>query len=99
MGTDAELHPIHDFNWDEWGGGKSHKEAGSKRKVTEEHLRELFADGKPLRRSVAAARLEEIAGIKSSAAYEALKQNGPFQDILVVDQNQNIVLRELENFE
>jgi len=76
--------PVRDFDFTEFdSGGGTKREA----KVREEHLRELFADGRNwLAVGQAAERLQELAGVGRSAAYEALKVNGGrFSALLVRD--------------
>ena len=71
--------PLEDFDWDEF-----HGEGGSKQPaVTLEHLREVFDNGeKWLKRAEAVEALEAVAGIKRSAAYDALKKDGRFAKCL-----------------
>jgi hypothetical protein len=65
--------PVSDFDWESYDAGHSKREP----KVKEEHIRQLFEEG---RRSLALKHavpaLEEIAGVGRIAAYEALKLNG-----------------------
>jgi hypothetical protein len=78
----SELEELTEFDWNEWAAGS----AGSGKKgraVTLEHLREIFDNGeKWLRRSEAAAALMEAADVGRSAAYDALKKDGPFANWL-----------------
>lgn len=75
---------VKDFNFEEFDfGGGTKREA----KVREEHLRELFADGRNwLAVRQAAERLQELAGVGRSAAYDALKvSGGRFSALLIRD--------------
>lgn len=58
--------PLEDFDWNEF-----HGEAGGKQPaVTLEHLQEVFDNGERwLKKSEAAKALEEVAGVKRTAAY------------------------------
>ena len=72
---DGQFFEVEEFDWDAFKA-----ESGSKKKgpaVSEELLRKLFEDGTLwLPRPEAVARLELLAGIKRSAAQEALKMVG-----------------------
>ena len=75
---------VNEFDWDAFdSGGGTKREA----KVREEHLRELFADGRNwLAVRQAAERLQELAGVGRSAAYDALKViGGRFSALLIRD--------------
>jgi CO/xanthine dehydrogenase Mo-binding subunit len=63
--------PVGRFDWEDFdNGGTSQREA----KVKEEHIRQAFELGiGPLPLKQVAERLQEIAGVGRSAAYEALK--------------------------
>jgi energy-coupling factor transporter ATP-binding protein EcfA2 len=55
-------------------------------KVTEDHIRQLFAGGKQMAQKFAATELEALADVRRSAAYEALKlEAGRFSNLLVKD--------------
>lgn len=86
LGQDNLLHPIEGFDWNEWQAGSP---GGTRReaKVREEHLRELFANGRNwLAVRQAAERLQELAGVGRSAAYDALKViGGRFSPLLIRD--------------
>jgi hypothetical protein len=63
---------VDEFDWKEFDGGES-KGLGSKAKVTEQHIRELFDFGsRSLKLGDAARELMRIAGVGKSAAYDAL---------------------------
>jgi 3-methyladenine DNA glycosylase/8-oxoguanine DNA glycosylase len=65
----------------EWIVSALRRSGGEPRKsVTLEHLAEVFgADGQNvLKRKAAVERLEDVAGIGRTAAYDALKADGPF---------------------
>ncbi|MCB1099691.1 MAG: AAA family ATPase [Verrucomicrobiae bacterium] len=66
-----------DFDWSEYYGGSGGE---PKKTVTLEHLAEVFgADGQNvLKRKAAVQRLKDVAGIGRTAAYDALKADGPF---------------------
>lgn len=84
--------PCPDFNWEEYDGGeRKPKEA----KVREEHLRELFDNGRRwLKRSDAMRELEELADVGRNAAYNALKttEDGRFSTILCERKDKRIGL-------
>ena len=63
--------PVPEFDWESFdNGGTTHREA----KVKEEHVRQAFDLGLgPLPMSQVVARLQELAGVGRSAAYDALK--------------------------
>ena len=86
LGQDNLLHPIAGFDWNEWQAGSPN---GTKReaKVREEHLRELFADGRKwLAVGQAAEQLQALASVGRSAAYDALKViGGRFSPLLIRD--------------
>lgn len=80
--------PVQPFEWDAFDGGNIKREP----KVNADHLRELFENGRrSLVLKTAAERLERIATVKRSAAYEALKLNGRFADLLVRDPDTGLV--------
>lgn len=71
---------VENFDWDTFdgGGGKAHKKA-----VTEAHIREVFQDGSArMMLKSAAEKLQEVAGVGRTVAYEALKLNGEFGNLL-----------------
>jgi hypothetical protein len=76
LGATHTLEELPDFNWDEWEQGGATK--GPKaRAVTGDHIRELFGHGETwLPQAEAAEKLQEIADIGRSAAYDALKHYG-----------------------
>lgn len=86
LGPDATLQPIPDFDWSVWEGATS---AGARREpsVTEEHIHELFEDGRrQMRLKHAAERLQELAEVGRTASYEALKLvGGRFSRLLARD--------------
>jgi hypothetical protein len=62
--------------------------------VKPEHLREVFDHGRLwLKKSDAVSKLEMIAGVGRSAAYEALKEGGRYTDLLTVQDDGKIGLR------
>lgn len=73
--------PVKEFNYEEFDSGSAKREP----KVREEHLRELFEDGRRwLAQGQAAKELQELAGVGRSAAYEALKViGGRFSALLI----------------
>jgi len=75
--------PVPEFNFEEFDSGSSKREP----KVNEGHIRELFENGRnTMKKPRAAERLEEIAKVKRSAAYEALKlEGGRFSHLLMED--------------
>ncbi|MGB7769453.1 MAG: hypothetical protein WBN22_11450 [Verrucomicrobiia bacterium] len=83
LADDATLQPIQNFDWAEWSGSSS---GGARRepKVREEHLRDIFGDGKNwLTQKRAKEELMERAGVGKSAAYDALKlEGGRFSNLL-----------------
>lgn len=76
LGAAHTLEELSDFNWDEWEQGGATK--GPKaRAVTGDHIRELFGHGETwLPQAEAAEKLQEIADVGRSAAYDALKYYG-----------------------
>ena len=86
LGQDNLLHPIEGFDWNEWQAGSP---GGTRReaKVREEHLRELFADGRKwLLPRQAAEQLQALASVGRSAAYDALKViGGRFSALIIRD--------------
>lgn len=70
---------VPEFDWAEFDGGQTAPEA----KVKAEHLRAIFEEGrKRLPQARAAQALMVAAKVGRSAAYEALKLNGRFADLL-----------------
>ena len=82
LAEDATLQEIKDFDWSQWDGASSGG-ARHEPKVKEEHIRQLFKDERWLQRSKAVPTLMKIAQVGRSAAYEALKWNGRFADMLI----------------
>lgn len=84
LAADATLQPIKDFDWSEWEGSTS---GGAQRepKVREEHLRDIFEEGRRWRaQKQAVDELQERAEVGRSAAYEALKpEGGRFSHLLI----------------
>ena len=81
---------VSEFNWEEFDSGTVKREP----KVNEGHLRELFENGRcKMALKQAAERLQEIAKVGRSAAYEALKPTGRFAALLVRDGDGLIGLR------
>lgn len=77
--TESGFLPVLDFDWDEYeNAGK--RERG--RSITSEHIIRAFGDDSELKISEAPARLQPLANVGRSAAYEALKVPGPFSDVL-----------------
>ncbi len=67
--------PVEDFDWDSFASDGQCERAT----VTEEHMATLFANGAaPLKKAEAAKRLEKVANVGRSTAYEALKLPGRF---------------------
>ncbi len=80
--------PAENFNFEEFDAGTTKREP----KVNEDHLRKLFENGR--RRMVlkqAATRLQEIANVGRSAAYEALKLTGRFAGLLEFDRDTGLI--------
>ncbi len=75
--------PVPEFNFEEFDSGNSKREP----KVNEGHIQELFGNGhNNMKKSRAAERLQEIADVGRSAAYEALMlEDGRFSHLLVED--------------
>ena len=72
--------PVPNFDFEAFDSGSGKSEP----KVTEAHIKELFDNGRRwLIRKQAAERLQEIANVGRSAAYEALKPSGRFADWLI----------------
>jgi hypothetical protein len=65
--------PVHDFDWDEFDAPEKDK----REKITESHMRSVFADG-ALTRQEAAKQLEALTEAHSSTCYHALEANGRF---------------------
>lgn len=77
---------IPDFDWSQWQGATSGGNAQREPKVKEEHIRQAFELGLgPLAIGKVSARLQELAGVGRSAAYDALKtgDGGRFAHLLV----------------
>jgi hypothetical protein len=70
---------VPEFDWDEYDAGHAKQEP----KVKEEHVRALFKDEPWRPRSEAAKQLMQLTGCGRSAAYDALKWNGRFRELLV----------------
>lgn len=86
--------PAEGFNFEEFDSGVAKREL----KVNEGHLREVFENGRrKMLLKQAAERLEEIADVRRSAAYEALKINGRFAEMLVRDADGLIGLKPTES--
>lgn len=65
---------VPDFNWEEFK-----KPADERRTITESDLQQLFADGsRQIKKSHAAAELEEQTGMGRTACYNALNLDGRF---------------------
>ncbi len=76
LGERNTLEPLVDFDWSEWEQGTTGRKS-QQRKVTGDHIRQVFDHGETwLAQSEAAERLQEIAGVGRSAAYDALKFHG-----------------------
>ena len=77
------MQPIKDFDWCEWEGSTG---GGAQRepKVREEHLRDIFEEGRRWRaHKQAVEAMQERAEVGRSAAYEALKlEGGRFSQLL-----------------
>ena len=80
----STLAEIPNFEWSEWTDGNAGKKENREPRVSEDDVREVFDGGETwLATKDAAARLMEVASVKRSAAYDALKlQGGRFSDIL-----------------
>jgi hypothetical protein len=82
--------PVEGFNFEEYDSGTAKREP----KVNEGHMRELFENGRcKMMLKQAAERLQEIAEVGRSAAYEALKLTGRFATLLTRDGDGLIGLR------
>ncbi|MSU50389.1 MAG: hypothetical protein EXS37_15110 [Opitutus sp.] len=82
--------PVEDFNWDTFdGGGKS-----PKKEVTEAHIREVFENSNArLLLKSAAEKLQEVADVGRTVAYEALKiEGGEFSRLLCRREDKTIGL-------
>ncbi len=76
LGERNALEPLVEFDWSEWEQGSTGKKT-PQRKVTGDHIREVFGHGETwLAQAEAAERLQEIADVDRSAAYDALKFYG-----------------------
>jgi hypothetical protein len=75
--------PVPNFDFEAFDGGGTKHEP----KVREEHLRELFENGRRrLKTKEAAEQLQALAGVGRSAAYDALKVfDGRFAAVLSKD--------------
>jgi AAA domain len=82
LAQDATLQVITDFDWSQWSGASSGS-AKHEPKVRKEHIRGLFKDERWLQRSKAVPMLMKIAQVGRSAAYEALRWDGRFVDMLI----------------
>jgi hypothetical protein len=65
--------PVVDFDWDDFDALEKDK----REKITESHMRSVFADG-PLTRQEAAKQLEAFTDAHSASCYRALEANGRF---------------------
>ncbi len=71
---------IDEFDWEDFDKGEGRKPA---QKVTLDHLKQLFQNGNVwLKKSDAAPKLQAIAGIGRTAAYEALNPKNRFGEYL-----------------
>ena len=61
--------PCPDFDWQEFDGG----DGKSRSKVTAADIAAVFTDGKPLTKSEAAGKLEELTGVSRATAFRYLK--------------------------
>lgn len=78
--------PVDSFDWISYDGGELKREP----KINEQHLRELFEQGrKQLPLNKAAERLSGIAGVGRSTAYKALELSGRFGNLLIRDPDTN----------
>lgn len=85
---ESELREVEGFDWSEWQGAASGGVAKRESKVKEEHILELFDNGRrKLSAKQAAERLQEIASVGRSVAYGSLKLDGRFAGLLVRDEN------------
>jgi hypothetical protein len=79
---------VTDFNFEEFDSGNGKRQP----KVNEGHIRELFENGlREMALKQAAERLQEIADVRRSAAYEALKFTGRFAALLVRDADTGLI--------
>ena len=86
--------PESEIDWQAFDSGNSKREP----KVNEGHLRELFEDGRlKMALKQAAERLQEIADVGRSAAYEALKLTGRFAALLMRDADGLIGMKPVES--
>ena len=67
----AAFNALPDFDWEEWRGG-NHKATGRPSKVTEDHIRTVFAGSLGTVKKHAAGKLKELAECSQSKAYEAI---------------------------
>ena len=83
--------PVTDFDLEEFDGAGGRREP----KVREEHLRDVFEDGRRwLALKTAAEELQERAEVGRSAAYDALKiEGGRFSNLLMKNSDGLIGLR------
>lgn len=78
--TDRGFDEIHGFDFSECAGGGA---GGHNEKITEQHIRELFQNGRVrYQLSGAVRRLMELTGAKNKACYAALSANGRFFHML-----------------
>lgn len=76
LGEKNTLEPLPDFDWSEWEQGSTGRKP-QQRKVTGDHIREVFEHGDIwLPQAEAQGRVQMIAGVCRSAAYDALKHYG-----------------------
>jgi hypothetical protein len=82
--------PVEDFNWDDFdSGGKQ-----PRKEVTEAHIREVFENGNArMMLKSAAEKLQEVADVGRTVAYEALKlEDGEFSPLLCRREDKTIGL-------
>jgi hypothetical protein len=81
--------PVKDFDFTAFESGGAKREA----KVREEHLREVFNEGRNwLSQKEAASRLQQIAEVGRSSAYDALKmEGGRFSTLLMRDPDTELI--------
>lgn len=83
--------PVENFDWETFDGGGGSK---PRKGVTEQHIREVFDDGDSFMLLKAAAeKLQEVAGVGRTVAYEALKvEGGEFSRLLCRREDKTIGL-------
>jgi hypothetical protein len=92
LGDSGTLEEIQNFDWSEWQGATSGGNAKREPRVKEAHILQLFDYGRRrMTRKQAAEELEVIAGVKRSAAYDALKLNGRFASLLAEDPSTGLI--------